>query len=261
MTTGCKFRLTRHLVPSKAAVAAMVSAAAISGCATSESPLATPMSHRPDQMADTFDAAEPDVATHTTPKAAPGALPDAPTNALPAAASHDELARLLGEGEAAYRARRYDEALAAFQRVVSIDSAQAQAWLRLGNLHHRRGKWFEALSAYRRVAARGSGDGVDTAVRAKAHYNLALINLELARQSLRILERIGPAAAAADEREPLSAAVQSARRRLDAFGEKAVPAPRPAARADAPRRSASRPGSGAQAELPRIDYFRGAPKP
>src|SRR5690606_2042333 len=105
--------------------------------------------------------------------------------------------------------------LATFQRVVSLDPNQAAAWLRVGNLHHLRGDLFKALAAYRRVASRSGGEGADPALRAKALYNLALINLELAQQSLRTLERIGPAAAG--PREPLSAAVQAARRRLAPF--------------------------------------------
>ncbi|MCL4183610.1 MAG: tetratricopeptide repeat protein [Burkholderiaceae bacterium] len=304
MTAIFPYRFVRRLLPPPAAVVAMASAATIGACAAAASPLAASTSYRPDDVVDTFDAAAPGaapnpgaaqppaVAPAAAPEVTPGVTPDAaagtaggtaagtapgvPANALSGPVSPDELARLLDEGETAYRARRHDEALAAFQRVVSLDPAQTQAWLRLGNLHHRRGKWFEALSAYRRVAARSSGDGVDASMRAKALYNLALINLELAQQSLRTLERIGPAAGAAGEREPLSAAVRSARRRLDAFGE-AAPAPPPAARPEvrpdarvdaradarpeAPKRGAARPASGTQVELPRIDYFRGAPKP
>ncbi|HRA79129.1 MAG TPA: hypothetical protein PK956_10010, partial [Burkholderiaceae bacterium] len=62
--------------------------------------------------------------------------------------TRDELARLLDEGETAYRARRIDASLAAFQRVVSIDPAQSAAWLRVGNLHQMRGDLFKALAAY-----------------------------------------------------------------------------------------------------------------
>jgi hypothetical protein len=301
MTTKSPHRFVGRLLPSPQAAAALAIAATTGACATSAGTLTAPASYRSGDVVDTLDVSSPvdspapagvSSGTGVSPEA--GASSDADRgafagHAMPAAdrrsttaasgaaatdaVSHDELARLFDEGEAAYRVRRYDEALAAFQRVVSLDPAQTQAWLRLGNLHHRRGKWFEALSAYRRVAARSSGDGVDAAVRAKALYNLALINLELARQSLRQLERIGPAAAAAGEREPLSAAVHSAWQRLDGFGE-AAPTPRPEARSApqsaAPRPSAGRPeagrpgaarsGAGAQAELPRIDYFRGAPR-
>ena len=134
-------------------------------------------------------------------------MPDAPIDAFdppPAAAStatRADLAGLLNEGEAAYRARRNDAALAAFEKVVALDADQALAWLRIGNLHQQRRNWFKALGAYRRVAARSGGDGLDPALRAKALYNLAMINLELAQQTLRTLESIGPPAAAASRRK------------------------------------------------------------
>ena len=228
-------------------------------------------------------------------------MPDAPIDAFdppPAAAStatRADLAGLLNEGEAAYRARRNDAALAAFEKVVALDADQALAWLRIGNLHQQRRNWFKALGAYRRVAARSGGDGLDPALRAKALYNLAMINLELAQQALRTLESIGPPAAAAGPREPLSAAVAAARRRLEAFAppdERAAvsgpaaagstgprseassgtasaaqtlaPAPRAPSRAAPARAVPSREARARgepEPELPRIDYIRGVPRP
>lgn len=228
-------------------------------------------------------------------------MPDASIDAFdppPAAAStatRADLAGLLSEGEAAYRARRNDAALAAFEKVVALDADQALAWLRIGNLHQQRRNWFKALGAYRRVAARSSGDGLDPALRAKALYNLAMINLELAQQTLRTLESIGPPAAAAGPREPLSAAVAAARRRLEAFAspdERAAvsgpaaagstgsrseastgtaaaaqtlaPAPRAPSRAVPSRAVPSREARARgepEPELPRIDYIRGVPRP
>ena len=206
--------------------------------------------------------------TAAAPTAPPApAVPAAPTTPTPTTPvtppTRDELARLLDEGETAYRARRIDASLAAFQRVVSIDPAQSAAWLRVGNLHQMRGDLFKALAAYRRVASRSGGEGADPGLRAKALYNLALVNLELAQQSLRTLERIGPAAAAAGSREPLSAAVEAARRRLVPFAAGEEPgtyraAPAPAARARAAQ-APERPD--AEPALPRVDYIRGAPRP
>lgn len=212
-------------------------------------------------------------------------MPDARVDAVDAprsgAASRADLARLLAEGEAAYRARRSDAALAAFEQIVAMEPDHALAWLRLGNLHQQRRDWFKALGAYRRAAARTAGEGIDPALRAKALYNLAMINLELAQQTLRTLERMGPPAAAAGPREPLSAAVAAARRRLEGFappgertalpdaaaGASGAAAPASKASAPAPRaplRTPSReapPRSEAQPELPRVDYIRGAPRP
>ncbi len=187
-----------------------------------------------------------------------------------------DLPRLLEEGETAYRARRSDEAMAAFQRVVSLQPGHALAWLRIGNLHHQREDWFKALAAYRRAAARSGGEGTDAGLRAKALYNLALINLEMAQQTLRTLERIGPAATAAGPREPLREAIRKSRSRLDALAgavsttsepspAEAEPAPAPASvyRAASGSPSARRgPAPGEQDINPsRVDYFRGAPRP
>lgn len=223
----------------------------------------TPSTRIPDELVDAFDPPRP-VSKPVAARAAPA-----------------DVARWLGEGETAYRARRSDAALAAFERVVALDADHALAWLRIGNLHQQRRDWFKALGAYRRAASRSSGEGVDPALRAKALYNLAMINLELAQQTLRTLERMGPPAAVAGPREPLSAAVAAARRRLEAFappGERtalhdaaaaASGAAAPASKASAPApraplRTPSReapPRSEAQPELPRVDYIRGAPRP
>ena len=208
--------------------------------------------------------------TAAAPTAPPApAMPAAPTTPTPTPTTpttpvtpptRDELARLLEDGETAYRARRIDASLAAFQRVVSIDPAQSAAWLRVGNQHQMRGDLFKALAAYRRVASRSGGEGADPGLRAKALYNLALVNLELAQQSLRTLERIGPAAAAAGSREPLSAAVQQARRRLAPFAGADEPGAHRGDPAPAPRtRHAAR--ADAEPGLPRVDYIRGAPRP
>ncbi len=248
--------------------AATAATASIGACAAQAAPVEPPeLPELPDGIVDAFD----------TPG---GALPP-DAGATTRAATRADLSRLLAEGEAAYRARRADEALAAFQRVVTLDPGHALAWLRIGNLHQQRRDWFKALAAYRRVAARSAGEGIDPALRAKALHNLAMINLELAQQTLRTLERMGPAATAAGPREPLSAAVAAARRRLEAFappGEGsrhattgtarpapgAAPAPQSPSRAAPLRADPSRAAASANApepELPRIDYIRGAPRP
>ena len=248
--------------------AATAATASIGACAAQAAPVEPP--NLPDGIVDAFDV--------------PDGVPPPDTGANTRA----DLPRLLADGEAAYRARRADEALAAFQRVVALDPGHALAWLRIGNLHQQRRDWFRALAAYRRVAARSAGEGIDPALRAKALHNLAMINLELAQQTLRTLERMGPIATAAGPREPLSAAVAAARRRLEAFappGEgsrhpttaaatpapTAAPAPasQPPSRVTPSRVTPSRTGpsraaasaNASEPELPRIDYIRGAPRP
>jgi tetratricopeptide (TPR) repeat protein len=246
--------------------AATAATASIGACAAQAAPVEPP--NLPDGIVDAFDV--------------PDGVPPPDTGANTRA----DLPRLLADGEAAYRARRADEALAAFQRVVALDPGHALAWLRIGNLHQQRRDWFRALAAYRRVAARSAGEGIDPALRAKALHNLAMINLELAQQTLRTLERMGPIATAAGPREPLSAAVAAARRRLEAFappGEgsrhpttaaakpapAAAPASQPPSRVTPSRVTPSRTGpsraaasaNASEPELPRIDYIRGAPRP
>ncbi len=108
--------------------------------------------------------------------------------------ANEELIAWLQAGELAYRERRADEALQIFQRIVAAEPGLAHAWLRIGNLHQQRRQWFQALSAYRRAATRPGADAGELAqaTRRKALHNLAAINLELARQSLREIERLGP---------------------------------------------------------------------
>jgi uncharacterized membrane protein (UPF0127 family) len=92
----------------------------------------------------------------------------------------------LAEAETLYRASRFDEALPAFRAIVDSDPGHAHAWLRIGNILHRKREWFDALSAYRKAAR----PQADPAIREKAVYNVALLNLELARQAMKRLERI-----------------------------------------------------------------------
>ena len=104
----------------------------------------------------------------------------------PSAERRPAIGDRLAEAEAHYRGGRFDEALPAFRGIVDADPDHAHAWLRIGNLLHRKRDWFDALSAYRR-AARPQADPV---IREKAVYNVALLNLELARQAIKRLDRI-----------------------------------------------------------------------
>lgn len=253
-------------------MAAATAAATLGACATqatqatqaAQAAQTMPSIETAAQTAPISDAAS---ARKAASPSAAGSLSGSSQTPEAAAAASGDLARLLGDGEAAYRARRNDAALAAFERVVALDADHALAWLRIGNLHQQRRDWFKALGAYRRAAARSGGEGFDPALRAKALYNLAIINLKLAQQALRKLERIGPPATATGPREPLSAAVAAARRRLEAFAppdkhaavQSSAPAPRAPSRA-APSREAP-PRSEPDSELPRVDYIRGAPRP
>ena len=58
------------------------------------------------------------------------------------------------DAEEAYRSRRWSEAMQAFNAIVVFEPNHARAWLRIGNLHHRRNQLLSAASAYRKAARR-----------------------------------------------------------------------------------------------------------
>lgn len=107
-----------------------------------------------------------------------------------------------GVAEQLYRSARFDESLLAFRGIVAADPDNAHAWLRIGNVLHRKRDWFDALSAYRKAAR----PQAEAAIREKAVYNIALLNLELARQAMKRLERMR-SQAGADEGGPRGAGV------------------------------------------------------
>ncbi len=180
-----------------------------------------------------------------------------------AAASTVDLAALQSQAEDAYRARRFDEALTLYERLVELRPASAHAWLRLGNVHHQRRAWFKAITAYRRASARTiAGVETEPAVRAKAYYNVALIDLELARQSLRSLERLGGASAAVGDPAPLAREIDRTQRRLEAvFSRESVDTP-PGADTPANAERSTKVDRPRKADAPtKVDYIRGEPRP
>ena len=112
----------------------------------------------------------------------PGADRRSPGAAAEPAASPVDgptIERLLAEAEDAYEGARWGQALEAFKAVTAFDPGNPQAWLRIGNLHHRRGHLLAAASAYRKA-----GSGAQGEARLKALVNLASVNLELAGAAL-----------------------------------------------------------------------------
>jgi len=93
--------------------------------------------------------------------------------------------RLYGEGE-------LDAALKIFRRHVARDPEDAFAWLRIGNIEHRKMRLLPAASAYRKAASVANGlRGAHRQIRAKALLNLATVNLELAGQVIAEYDRGG----------------------------------------------------------------------
>jgi len=175
--------------------------------------------------ADLFDEEDQSAAVAPAPQSASAPAPQSLSTPAPQSASAAELSALQSQAEEAYRARRFDEAVMRYERLLALQPSNAQAWLRLGNVHHRRRNWFKALTAYRRAAARShAGVETETSLRAKAIYNVALINLELARLSLRSLEQLGEGVNAVSDPSPLARETERTQRRLDAFSSMERPA-------------------------------------
>lgn len=196
------------------------------------------------------------------------------------------IARLLAEAEDAYEGARWGRALEAFKAVTAFDSGNPQAWLRIGNLHHRRGHLLAAASAYRKAGSGAQGEagsGARDEARLKALVNLASVNLELAGAALdeaRALAGEGSDATAAAQ-GALGAELAGQADALERFSrarpwaggkgaEAVAPRSRGVERDRAMRRdraSAGEPAAERSAqprpapEPPRIEYLRGAPRP
>lgn len=167
--------------------------------------------------------------------------PPAEATGAVAPVDRDTIVRLLGEAEAIYQEGRWSQAMEAFKAVTAFDAGNPFAWLRIGNLHHRRGQLLAAASAYRKAAGAAAasvlaaattareagvaaGPGTSTAFRAsrasaetvaaasaeppetqqariKALINLASVNTELAEAALEQAHKLG-------HRQPASMAKQ-----------------------------------------------------
>jgi hypothetical protein len=201
----------------------------------------------------------------------------------------ETIARMLDEAEAAYRARRWTQAMDAFKAVTAFDADNPQAWLRIGNLHQRRSQWLAAASAYRKAAREESAESAsahDTGqspapsptVRTKALLNLASVNLEMARAALTELGPIPPdLASMRDDVDTQSRALGTQLQRLQgqpdlrgdaasrklSSGEPLGPqqtaddaaSVRPTA---VPSRQRTAAGTGAAAPRPSVEYLKGA---
>ena len=99
-------------------------------------------------------------------------------------ASPETIGRLLEEANAAYQAQLWDQAMDAFKAVVALDPDNALGWLRIGNLHHRKKQWIAASVAYRKADTRSQKTASGDELRARALFNLAAVNLEMAEAAI-----------------------------------------------------------------------------
>lgn len=102
----------------------------------------------------------------------------------------------LQKAEENYRARRLDAAMEQFGMIAAMDD-HPFAWLRIGNICHRRGDVSGAFDAYRRARQAASGSPQYAQIRAQAIMNLALLGLDQAQLAL---EDLGTENATPDSR-------------------------------------------------------------
>ena len=92
----------------------------------------------------------------------------------------------LEHAESLYKARRYDEAMSAFG-VLAATEDHPFAWLRIGNIWHRRGDVPMALDAYVRAQSRGQQTSSDERLAVRATMNIVLLALDQAQIALEAL--------------------------------------------------------------------------
>jgi len=82
---------------------------------------------------------------------------------------------LLAEGQKAYQAKQWEDAIVAYKKVLTVDENSLPALYKLGNIAFRQKKLSEARDYYEQV--------VEVKPRySKAQYNLAVVNLTLAEK-------------------------------------------------------------------------------
>ena len=100
---------------------------------------------------------------------------------VPEAEAPTDTTGLASEAEARYAAGDWGAAAQAYQRLVTAEPSNADAWFRLANARARVGDPDGAVSAYRAVLARD-------AAYTKAGFNLGMVQLRDAVETFRRLE-------------------------------------------------------------------------
>jgi tetratricopeptide (TPR) repeat protein len=98
----------------------------------------------------------------------------APANLSFSAASQTSAKELNRQGEVAYHAKSYDEAIRLYQAAIDQDGNYGQAYSNLGLVFQKAGRVSEALWANRKAIALASGPTAAT-VRASSHFNNGMI--------------------------------------------------------------------------------------
>jgi hypothetical protein len=144
----------------------------------------------------------------------------------------ETMERLYEEADAAYRGERWTAAMQGFRALVGYEPGHGRAWFRIGNLHQLRRQYLAAAGAYRRASAAADPGGPDAPpaeamVRNKALLNLALVNLEMAREALAYVEpqSDGQGDVLGDVRMQLDEVRDQAERRARSLGPDAIGRP------------------------------------
>ncbi len=182
--------------------------------------------------------------------------------------SRATITRLIKEAEGLYVAGQVGEAIAGFRTVVRVDPVNAIAWLRLGNLHHRRAEPVLAMDAYRRAAsiATDEPDGGDVELQAgfKSLVNLAILHAEQMDATLTRLEAMAQPPVDVDalgrlrerhrvgQQRTQAAQTSATLRGTDPGGARAIEQRVTVAAASGQRRDGP-------AALPSVQYLSGAP--
>lgn len=96
-------------------------------------------------------------------------------------------AAMLRDAETAYHNARYDAAMAGFAMVAAMQN-EPFAWLRIGNIWHRRGQSAMAMDAYTRAVQTGGASDLTMGIAQRASKNLVLLGLSLAELSAQRLD-------------------------------------------------------------------------
>lgn len=95
----------------------------------------------------------------------------------------------LQRAESVYKQAAYDEALSRFSVIAAMHD-HPFAWLRIGNIWHRRGQIAMAIDAYTRASESSKRSGGSQGVLSRAQKNLAMLGLSLASDAIHVVSTV-----------------------------------------------------------------------
>lgn len=107
--------------------------------------------------------------------------------------SLDTRSRMWNEAEDQYQNQKYALALPRFENIARVDTERLrQAWLRIGNIHHRSDRVALAMEAYRKAsdAEVEPASAEEQDAHRKALWNLTLLSVDQAEAALKQLQAV-----------------------------------------------------------------------